>query len=129
MSNMIMLKKSNLINDNSYNDQLNNVEWEPINWQPSIDETIELIDSDEQMVNKKSAIKKSGNGYLMQPKRQSSNYRPIRAQRCLKRGSLCDAGANPIINCCSHSVCRCNFFSDQCRCDRMSLLQKVWGKK
>ena len=121
----MMLKKSNVINDNFYNDQLNNIEWQPVNW-PLIETSMEMpsdSDLDEDATNRKSA-KKSLNYF--QPKR--TIYRPIRAQRCLKRGSNCDPGSNPILNCCSHSVCRCNLFSNQCRCDRMSLIMKFMGK-
>ena len=126
-----MLKKSNLMSDNSYNDKLNNIEWQPVAWQPSIDASIELPESAEQSETKKSEKKSVNYMRLIQPKR--TIYRPIRAQRCLKRGALCDPSANPIISCCSHSVCRCNFLASlsfsnhHCRCDRMSLIQKVWG--
>lgn len=130
---MMLLKKSNLMSDNSYNDKLNNIEWQPVPWQPSVDaSSIELVDSAEPESDSKKSEKKSINYQrLMQPKR--TIYRPIRAQRCLKRGALCDPSANPVISCCSHSVCRCNFLASlsfsnhHCRCDRMSLIQKVWG--
>lgn len=63
----------------------------------------------------------------IQTEKRLANLRSIRAgSRCLKRGFQCEPSATGSRACCPNSTCRCNLWGDQCRCQRMGLLQR-WG--
>jgi len=44
---------------------------------------------------------------------------------CIKRGAICDMRPH---NCCNNSLCKCNLWGTNCRCQRMGLFQR-WGRK
>jgi len=44
---------------------------------------------------------------------------------CIRRSGTCDHRPN---DCCPKSVCRCNLWGTNCRCQRLGLFQK-WGKR
>lgn len=97
-----MIKKSRLNNDDNdeqlnyfiKNNMLNNVDWKPVDWPTDyVDLSIEVPESSAELDSIKKSEKKSINyaskySKYSQPKRNNI-YRPVRAQRCLKRGSLC----------------------------------------
>ncbi|XP_053213505.1 U8-agatoxin-Ao1a-like [Panonychus citri] len=44
---------------------------------------------------------------------------------CIRRGAICDLRPN---DCCGSSLCKCNLWGTNCRCQRMGLFQR-WGRK
>ncbi|XP_074600116.1 uncharacterized protein LOC141854369 [Brevipalpus obovatus] len=73
--------------------------------------------SDQQLTSE--MLDELGNGQL--------NYPLWNGKRnnCLRRGSRCDYRPN---GCCDSSVCRCNLWGSNCRCQRQGLLQRL-GKR
>ncbi|XP_015785292.1 U8-agatoxin-Ao1a-like [Tetranychus urticae] len=44
---------------------------------------------------------------------------------CIKRGAICDLKPD---GCCGNSLCKCNLWGTNCRCQRIGLFQR-WGRK
>ncbi|XP_025016647.1 uncharacterized protein LOC112538862 [Tetranychus urticae] len=75
---------------------------------------LQLAESEANFMENNLPIVKTPSGSVVTMKRS-----------CIRRSGICDARPS---DCCLNSVCRCNLWGANCRCQRMGLFQRL-GRK